>query len=183
MEQKAIFCFGRFNPPTIGHIKQFECMYDMSQHMNAEMYIFVSSTQDNKVNPLSVELKIRHLQKLYPTVQVLQQQDPFTSMQFLIESGYNDLTYCAGSDYFTTIGDLAWANRMERFGKSLDADIVFKVQSTGQRDEQISATLAREAVLADNWVKFVQLTYPTTNYDIELNDIRDLYNSIGAAYN
>ena len=42
------FCFGRMNPPTIGHKQVFDTM----QSQGGEMKIFVSQSQDKKKNPL-----------------------------------------------------------------------------------------------------------------------------------
>ena len=41
------FCFGRMNPPTIGH-KQ---VLDTMKSQGGEMKIFVSQSQDKKKNP------------------------------------------------------------------------------------------------------------------------------------
>ena len=44
------FCFGRMNPPTIGH-KQ---VLDTMKSQGGDMRIFVSQTQDKKKNPLGL---------------------------------------------------------------------------------------------------------------------------------
>ena len=56
------FCFGRFNPPTLGHKKLFDTM----KKEGGEMKIFTSQSQDKKKNPLSYEQKIDYLRKLFP---------------------------------------------------------------------------------------------------------------------
>lgn len=52
----AVFTFGRFNPPTIGHGKLLDKV--ASVRPDAKYYVFVSHTQDAKKNPLDYETKI-----------------------------------------------------------------------------------------------------------------------------
>jgi hypothetical protein len=51
------FCFGRMNPPTIGH-KQ---LLDTVARVGGDYKIFVSQTQDKKKNPLDYQTKIKFL--------------------------------------------------------------------------------------------------------------------------
>ena len=51
------FCFGRMNPPTVGH-KQ---VLDTMKSQGGEMKIFVSQTQDKKKNPLDYGTKIKFI--------------------------------------------------------------------------------------------------------------------------
>ena len=48
------FCFGRMNPPTIGH----EQLLDTCKGVGGDYSIFVSQTQDKKKNPLDYATKI-----------------------------------------------------------------------------------------------------------------------------
>ena len=56
------FCFGRMNPPTIGHKQVFDTM----QSQGGEMKIFVSQSQDKKKNPLDYATKIKFIKEMFP---------------------------------------------------------------------------------------------------------------------
>jgi len=53
----AVFAFGRFNPPTIGHQKLIEKVQSMASQVNGKGFIFLSHTQNNKKDPLSFQEK------------------------------------------------------------------------------------------------------------------------------
>ena len=53
----AVFAFGRFNPPTIGHQKLIEKVQSMANQVNGKGFIFLSHTQNNKKDPLSFQEK------------------------------------------------------------------------------------------------------------------------------
>jgi nicotinamide mononucleotide adenylyltransferase len=56
------FCFGRMNPPTIGH-KQ---LLDTCAGVGGDYKIFVSQTQDKKKNPLNYTTKIKFIKLMFP---------------------------------------------------------------------------------------------------------------------
>ena len=53
----AVFAFGRFNPPTIGHQKLIEKVQSMARQVNGKGFIFLTHTQNNKKDPLSFQEK------------------------------------------------------------------------------------------------------------------------------
>ena len=55
------FCFGRLNPPTIGH-KQ---LLDTVASEGGDYKIFVSPSQDPKKNPLDYSTKIKFIKLKY----------------------------------------------------------------------------------------------------------------------
>jgi FAD synthase len=40
--KKAVFTFGRFNPPTMGHAKLIEAVEKIAKDTNADPYVFLS---------------------------------------------------------------------------------------------------------------------------------------------
>ena len=58
----ASFCFGRMNPPTLGHKQVFETL----KNNGDDYFIFLSKTQDKKENPLSHDEKVIFLKKILP---------------------------------------------------------------------------------------------------------------------
>ena len=53
----AVFAFGRFNPPTIGHQKLIEKVQSMARQVNGKGFIFLTHTQNNKKDPLTFQEK------------------------------------------------------------------------------------------------------------------------------
>lgn len=102
----AYFIFGRFNPPTIGHKRLVDNLIAMSEAHHADAYVFVTSTQDKKKNPLLVEEKVGILKMMYPDSAVVRiinttEKDCRTIphvLAALSRAGYRALTLVAGSD-------------------------------------------------------------------------------------
>ena len=53
----AVFAFGRFNPPTIGHQKLIDKVQSMTRQVNGKGFIFLSHKQHPKTDPLSFQEK------------------------------------------------------------------------------------------------------------------------------
>jgi hypothetical protein len=93
------FCFGRMNPPTIGHEQVFKTM----EAQGGEYKIFVSQTQDKKDNPLDYKTKTDFIKKIHPDYakHLVVDASLNTVMKvasYLYEKGYTSATFVAGSD-------------------------------------------------------------------------------------
>ena len=66
----AVFAFGRFNPPTIGHQKLISKVLEMAKSLNGKGYIFLSQKQNNKTDPLTFKEKQDYLKMFYPDVAI-----------------------------------------------------------------------------------------------------------------
>ena len=62
----AVFAFGRFNPPTIGHEKLINALIATNQREGGTCLIYGSHTQDSSKNPLTHTQKFKYLQKMFP---------------------------------------------------------------------------------------------------------------------
>ena len=62
----AVFAFGRFNPPTIGHKKLLDKLQSMAQQVNGKAFLFLSQKQNNKTDPLTFKEKADYLKTLEP---------------------------------------------------------------------------------------------------------------------
>ena len=62
----AVFSFGRFNPPTIGHEKLLTVVANTASKQRGDYYIFMSQSHDPKKNPLSHQDKLKFMQMLFP---------------------------------------------------------------------------------------------------------------------
>ena len=56
------FCFGRMNPPTIGHARLLNTTSRASN--GGDYYIFLSHTQDSKKNPLDYQNKVNFVKAI-----------------------------------------------------------------------------------------------------------------------
>ena len=64
----AVFAFGRFNPPTIGHQKLLQKILTTAQQAGGKGFLFLSHKQNNKTDPLSYEEKQKYIQQFYPNL-------------------------------------------------------------------------------------------------------------------
>ena len=62
----AVFTFGRFNPPTIGHEKLLNVVASTATKAKAESFVYTSHSQDAKKNPLSNDQKIVFMKMMFP---------------------------------------------------------------------------------------------------------------------
>ena len=62
----AVFVFGRFNPPTIGHGKLLNALTATAQREGGKALVFTSSTQDAKKNPLTKIQIFKYMKKAFP---------------------------------------------------------------------------------------------------------------------
>ena len=61
----AVFTFGRMNPPTIGHEKLLNKLKNVAGRSSADWFVYLSSSQDAKKNPLPFERKIYYAKKMF----------------------------------------------------------------------------------------------------------------------
>ena len=62
----VVFTFGRFNPPTTGHIKLVEKLVKTAREYSADYRIYLSRSQDAKKNPLKLTDKVKYLKLSAP---------------------------------------------------------------------------------------------------------------------
>lgn len=160
------FCFGRMNPPTIGHKQVFETM----KSQGGDMKIFVSQSQDAKKNPLDYSTKIKFIKSMFPEYagSVVDNAGLNTVVKvasYLFEEGYNAATFVAGSDRLEDMKKLLEAyNGVEGKSHGYYKFEVLDFVSSGEREDGaegvagISASGAREAAANNNFEKFKSAT-------------------------
>jgi hypothetical protein len=149
----AVFTFGRFNPPTIGHEKLIR---KVAQTPGDFKYVYLSKSQDVKKNPLTVTQKIQYMRRMFPQHRSMF-RIPASNMILdvateLYNKGYKNINMVVGSDRvqeFKTILN-KYNNVKSRHGFYDFLDI--KVTSAGERDPDaegatgMSASKMRNAV-------------------------------------
>jgi hypothetical protein len=182
----AAFCFGRMNPPTIGHKQLMQKTIEIG---GANSFIFLSNTQNAKKDPLDASTKLEFVKKIYPqfashlvTEPVL---NPIFAANYLYSRGFRNLTFIAGAD---RLGDnpgsiekilTSWNRADIRkkdtvFGPEGREMVVLNFVSSGVRDADadvtsvsgISASLARRYAVEKNQAGFEQATGVSNNITV-----------------
>jgi hypothetical protein len=166
-KRHAAFCFGRMNPPTVGHGQLINTVAQAAA--GGDYFIFTSQTQDSKKNPLDYDTKVKFLRALFPQHASHIVQDPglktiIQIAHWLYTKGYRSVTFVAGSDRLDNFKELLEKyNGVEGPNGYYQFDNI-KFVSSGDRDPDaeglagVSATAAREAAKAGNLEAFVQAT-------------------------
>jgi hypothetical protein len=160
------FCFGRMNPPTIGH-KQ---VLDTMKSQGGEMKIFVSQSQDKKKNPLDYGTKIKFIKEMFPQYanDVVENASLNTIgkvASYLHEQGYNAATFVAGSDRLEDMKNLLTQyNGVEGKAHGFYKFDVIDFASSGDREDGaegvagVSASGARAAAANNDFEGFQEAT-------------------------
>ena len=160
------FCFGRMNPPTIGHKQVFDTM----QSQGGEMKIFVSQSQDKKKNPLDYGTKIKFIKEMFPqyakdVVDNAALNTIGKVASYLHEQGYTAVTFVAGSDRMDSMKSLLdQYNGVEGKAHGFYKFDVIDFASSGDREDGaegvagVSASGARSAAANNDFKAFQEAT-------------------------
>jgi len=160
------FCFGRMNPPTIGH-KQ---LLDTVAGVGGDYKIFVSQTQDKKKNPLDYSTKIGFMKAMFPEYasNIVQDAGLNTVVKVathLYEQGYRHATFVAGSDRLDDMNKLLKDyNGVEGKSHGFYKFETLDFKSSGDREDGaegvagISASGARAAAANGDFEAFAEAT-------------------------
>lgn len=159
------FCFGRMNPPTIGHEQVFKTM----SSVGGDVKIFLTQTQDKKSNPLNYEDKIDFVRKIFPKYadNVVEDRNLNTIgkvASYLYDQGYRNATFVGGDDRADLFQILKQYNGVEGKAHGYYNFDLLDFKSSGSREDDapgiagISATKAREAAAGGDLNKFAATT-------------------------
>jgi hypothetical protein len=156
------FCFGRMNPPTIGHKK----LLDTCSSVGGDYKIFLSQTQDPKKNPLDYQTKIKFVKELFPNhaKNIVDDAGLNTVVKvadYLYNIGYKNATFVAGSDRLDAMKQLLTQyNGVEGKAHGYYKFEVLDFKSSGDREDGaegvagISASNARSAAATGDFEAF-----------------------------
>jgi len=150
----AVFAFGRFNPPTIGHKKLIDTVLQTAEKVNGKAYLFLSHKQNNKTDPLTFQEKQAYIQQYYPKVAVgdAGSNTIIKALQKIQAEGRTRIIMVAGSDRVQEFEKLLnqYNGKPDKAGNDLYKFDDIKVVNAGQRDPDAddvtgaSASKARE---------------------------------------
>lgn len=164
-DKHITFCFGRFNPPTLGHKKVFQTMQDVG----GDMKIFTSKTQDKKKNPLDYSTKINFIREIHPEFadKVVEDVNLNTVLKVasdLYDQGYKNATFVGGSDRVDSMGNLLKDYNGKEGPHGYYNFETINTKSSGEREdgaegvEGISGTLARQDAINGDLKSFAEHT-------------------------
>lgn len=184
-EPRAVFCFGRCNPPTVGHAKLFTDVLELGKDHS---FIFLSQTVDKNKNPLEYEEKIEFIKKILPNVSdrivdsaKLKIKSPIHAIQYLYDIGYRNIMFVGGSDRLDNFDNslrsafTSWNNLSNRVkNKRNEVMLSFHVCGSDRIADNntnsinsISASLARSVAALGDKMRFEEIT---SSSNIEINN-------------
>ena len=150
----AVFAFGRFNPPTIGHQKLLDKVMAMTKQVNGKGYVFLSQKQNNKTDPLTFKEKQDYIQMFYPQLAIGDAgvKTIIQALQKIQAEGRTRIVMIAGSDRVMEFQKLLnqYNGKPDKAGNDLYKFDSIDVVSAGERDPDqegasgASASKARE---------------------------------------
>ena len=165
----AVFAFGRFNPPTIGHEKLIQKVQSMAKQVNGKGYVFLSHKQNNKTDPLSFKEKQQYI-TTHINDSTLEVGDAtantiIKALQVIQAQGRTRIIMVAGDDRIVEFQKLLnqYNGRPDKAGNDLYKFDEILVVSAGQRDPDaddiagVSASKARELAIKGNWHEFSKI--------------------------
>jgi len=163
--KRAVFTFGRMNPPTKAHEKLCESVVQEAKTLGATPFIFLSRTVDKKKNPLTLDEKLKYLnlglkEEVFSAIyDSTNMRTPFDAFRFLNEEGYNDVTMIVGSDRIAEFEyKLNQYNGKEYNFKNIDVISCGSRDLDGEHGSIVSASLLRECVQSNNTTQFNENT-------------------------
>lgn len=160
------FCFGRMNPPTVGH----KLLLDTLESIGGDYKIFLSQTQDKKKNPLDYSTKIGFMKSMFPehAKNIVDDSSLNTVLKVashLHDLGYRNATFVAGSDRIEEMSNLLKDyNNVEGKSHGFYNFEVLDFKSSGEREDGaegvsgVSASNARSAAANNDFEKFKEST-------------------------
>ena len=184
----AVFAFGRFNPPTIGHEKLIQKVQQVTNKVNGKAYIFLSHTDGTAKDPIDFTTKLSYLRQHF-------QSDPKLSfgdirantiikvMKVLEQEGRTKIIMVAGDDRV-----MQFKNLLNQYnGKKTKAGNIeytfdsIDVVSAGQRDPDaddvtgVSASKARELAMKGQEHEFSKIVMGGNKGKVLYDKIQDRF--------
>lgn len=160
----VVFTFGRFNPPTTGHVKLIEKIVKTARQDSADYRIYLSWSQDAKKNPLKLTDKVKYLKLSAPRyksgIRSEEVTNVFGVLVSLHDAGYEKVVMVVGSDRVSEFKILIkkYNGKAARHGSYEFKEI--EVVSAGDRDPDaddvsgMSASKLRELASENNFEQF-----------------------------
>ena len=184
----AVFAFGRFNPPTIGHEKLINKVQQIANKVNGKAFIFLSHTDGTAKDPIDFTTKLSYLRQHF-------QSDPKLSfgdirantiikvMKVLEQEGRTKVIMVAGDDRVMEFQKLLnqYNGKQTKAGNVEYTFDSIQVVSAGQRDPDasditgVSASKARELAMKGQEHEFSKIVMGGDNGKVLYDKIQDRF--------
>ena len=144
--KSATFTFGRFNPPTVGHMKLAKKMQSVSS--GSDVKIFTSHGSDKKKNPLTHSQKIKFMNPMLPrgvNVSNSTSRTVFDVVTTLYDEGYREVQMVVGSDRIREFDSLLKKYNGVKARHGYYKFDSIQVVSAGQRDPDAEGDVGMSA--------------------------------------
>ena len=156
--RRAVFAFGRFQPPTKGHLKIVDAVNEHAKEIRGDGMIFVSQTQDKKGrNPLAYREKADLMKQLMPSANIIIDEKVKTAwnvLEKLDEMDYTEVYLVCGSDRMEEYTKRWLPYAEETFEKAGIVSAGFRDPDDEKSAAGMSGTKAREAAEIGDIGKF-----------------------------
>ncbi len=184
----AVFAFGRFNPPTIGHEKLINKVQQVAAKVNGKGFVFLSHTDGTAKDPIDFTTKLSYLRQHF-------QSDPKLSfgdirantiikvMKVLEQEGRTKVIMVAGDDRVMEFQKLLnqYNGKQTKAGNVEYTFDSIQVVSAGQRDPDasditgVSASKARELAMKGQEHEFSKIIMGGDKGKILYDKIQDQF--------
>ena len=179
IEQKSdsfVFAFGRYSPPTKGHIEHFLTIKDWARKHDIPYKIYVSKTFDNKRNPVPVEEKIQYIKKAVLNINIGVATNMFSVIdEISMNPKIKNLIYFSGGDYFSDEKEKSLFDKLKKYAN--EKQIKLTAISSGERIPGISGTDLRYSVLRNDFESFKNIS-PIGIGNITTEDVKTMFNIV-----
>jgi len=180
----AVFAFGRFNPPTIGHEKLINAVIATNQREGGTAYIYGSHSQDSRKNPLSHSEKMGYLQKMFPrikkSIQTKAKERNVLQIAHTLNEKYDKLILVVGSDRVDDFTSLLNSYNGIKSKHGFYEYKEIKVYSAGERDPDadgasgMSASKMRSAATKGDFESFIS----GASSELTIKEKRNIINDV-----
>ena len=184
----AVFAFGRFNPPTIGHEKLIQKVQSVANKVNGKGYVFLSHTDGTAKDPIDFTTKLSYLRQHF-------QSDPKLSfgdirantiikvMKVLEQEGRTRIIMIAGDDRVMQFQKLLnqYNGKPTKAGNVEYTYDSIEVVSAGQRDPDaddvtgVSASKARALAMKGQEHEFSKIVMGGDKGKVLYDKIQDQF--------
>ena len=184
----AVFAFGRFNPPTIGHEKLIQKVQSMTKQVNGKGYVFLSHTERTQKDPIDFQTKLSYLRQHFQADKSLSFGDIRANtiikvMKVLQAEGRTRIIMIAGDDRVMQFQKLLnqYNGQPNKAGEVEYQFDDIQVVSAGQRDPDadditgISASKARELAMKGQEHEFSKIVMGGDNGKVLYDKIQDQF--------
>ena len=152
---KAVFSFGRMNPPTVGHEKLVNKVRAVARAHKGDPLIYLSHTHNLQKDPLEYNDKIKLAKKAFGRIVKMSRANTIIKVLQELEKKYDEVVLVVGSDRVSDFRELV--NKYN--GKDYTFDTI-DVVSAGERDPDaddvsgMSASKMRELATNEDLKEF-----------------------------